>query len=131
MPITFSCPSCQSRMTVPDNMAGKRGKCSKCKGPVVVPGPLPGLQAVPAQAQAAPATVRVVVPANAEVWLDREKTNQTGMERAFVLPPLAPGKLHVVNVRASWVANGQVVEQFRVVGIKAGETAKVNFLEQR
>lgn len=39
MPITFTCAKCQARMTVPDNLAGKRGKCSKCKEPVIVPGP--------------------------------------------------------------------------------------------
>jgi hypothetical protein len=38
MPITFTCEKCQSRMTVPDNLAGKRGRCSKCKEPVTVPG---------------------------------------------------------------------------------------------
>ncbi|MFO0845237.1 MAG: hypothetical protein U0797_23120 [Gemmataceae bacterium] len=38
MPITFSCSSCKAKMTVPDTLAGKRGKCSKCKGPVIVPG---------------------------------------------------------------------------------------------
>ncbi len=98
---------------------------------VIVPGSLPALQPVPGVAEARPATIRVVVPYNAEVWLDREKTTQTGMERAFALPPLPPGKLHVVSVRASWLENGRVVEQVRAVGIKAGETAKVNFLMQR
>jgi hypothetical protein len=38
MPITFICPNCQCKMTVPDTLAGKRGKCSKCKGVVIVPG---------------------------------------------------------------------------------------------
>ena len=37
MPITFICPQCQCKMTVPDALAGKRGKCSKCKGVVIVP----------------------------------------------------------------------------------------------
>lgn len=37
MPITFSCSSCNARMTVPDHLAGKRGKCSKCKAAVLVP----------------------------------------------------------------------------------------------
>src|SRR4051794_32514056 len=37
MPITFSCPTCHLRMTVAETMAGKRGKCSKCKNPVIVP----------------------------------------------------------------------------------------------
>jgi uncharacterized protein (TIGR03000 family) len=101
---------------------------------VIVPGPLPALQPVPAdptvQGEARPATIRVVVPYNAEVWVEKEKTTQTGMERAFVLPPLAPGKTHVYSVRASWTENGRAVEQVRVVGIRAGETAKVNFLMQ-
>lgn len=38
MSISFSCPHCQSKMTVPDTLAGKRGKCSKCKNIVNVPG---------------------------------------------------------------------------------------------
>lgn len=38
MPITFNCQSCKAKMTVPDAMAGKRGKCSKCKAAVLVPG---------------------------------------------------------------------------------------------
>src|SRR4051812_7877916 len=38
MPITFQCPTCNSRMTVPDTMAGKRGKCRKCQTPIQVPG---------------------------------------------------------------------------------------------
>src|SRR5271157_2981888 len=37
MPITIVCPQCQCKMTVPDALAGKRGKCSKCKGVVTVP----------------------------------------------------------------------------------------------
>jgi uncharacterized protein (TIGR03000 family) len=99
--------------------------------PGVVPAPLPVLNAVPAGSEARPATIRVVVPQNAEVWLEKEKTSQTGTDRAFVLPPLATGKLHVYTVRAAWTENGRAVEQVRVVGIKAGETAKVNFLVQR
>jgi len=97
----------------------------------VVAGTLPALHPVPAVSEARPATIRVVVPYNAEVWLEKQKTTQTGMERAFVLPPLSAGQLHVYSVRASWVENGRAVEQVRVVGIKAGETAKVNFLMQR
>jgi len=37
MPITFQCQACQAKMTVADTLAGKRGKCSKCKEPAVVP----------------------------------------------------------------------------------------------
>src|SRR5438105_1252180 len=39
MPITFQCPNpnCQRRMTVKDELAGKRGTCTACKQPIVVP----------------------------------------------------------------------------------------------
>jgi hypothetical protein len=37
MPITFTCPQCRCKMAVPDSLAGKRGKCSKCKSVVTVP----------------------------------------------------------------------------------------------
>lgn len=50
MPITFTCAKCQARMTVPDNLAGKRGKCSKCKEPVTVPGSDTGPDAAAAPA---------------------------------------------------------------------------------
>jgi hypothetical protein len=63
MPITFTCSNCNARMSVPDQMAGKRGKCSKCKGAIVVPAPAnaapaaarkPGEAPRPAPAEAAP-----------------------------------------------------------------------------
>lgn len=37
MPITFSCTHCQSKMTVPENFAGKSGKCKKCNNVITVP----------------------------------------------------------------------------------------------
>jgi uncharacterized protein (TIGR03000 family) len=98
---------------------------------VVVPGPMPALHAVPVLDQARAATIRVVVPYNAQVWLEKEQRTETGMERVFTLPPLTPGKTHIYTVRAAWTENGRPVEQVRVVGIRAGETAKVNFLMQR
>lgn len=41
-------------MTVPDNLAGKRGKCSKCKEPVLVPGPEANGETQPIKAFAPP-----------------------------------------------------------------------------
>ncbi|MBY0232808.1 MAG: hypothetical protein K2W96_26295, partial [Gemmataceae bacterium] len=40
MAISFACPKCHLKMTVPEAMAGKRGRCSKCKAAVVVPSPI-------------------------------------------------------------------------------------------
>jgi uncharacterized protein (TIGR03000 family) len=92
---------------------------------------MPALYPVPVLDQARPATIRVVVPYNAQVWLEKEQSSESGMDRAFVLPALAPGKLHIYTVRAAWSENGRAVDQIRVVGIRAGETARVNFLMQR
>lgn len=39
MAISFQCSKCQARMTVPDSLAGKRGKCKNCQTPMVVPTP--------------------------------------------------------------------------------------------
>jgi hypothetical protein len=42
MPISFSCPSCQNRITAPDQAAGRRATCPGCKGAVIVPAPRTG-----------------------------------------------------------------------------------------
>jgi hypothetical protein len=62
MSITFSCSHCQSKMTVPDNLAGKKGNCSKCKGAIIVPAaanghaPRPAAPAKPAPPKPTAAT---------------------------------------------------------------------------
>jgi phage FluMu protein Com len=37
MPITLRCSSCAQALKVPDNMAGRRGKCPKCGAVLVIP----------------------------------------------------------------------------------------------
>lgn len=37
MPISVTCPTCAGRVRLPDNAAGRRFRCPKCKG--VIPGP--------------------------------------------------------------------------------------------
>ncbi len=39
MPITVLCPSCHSRITAPDKLAGKTAKCPKCQTAFVLPSP--------------------------------------------------------------------------------------------
>jgi len=39
MPIKIACPSCQKNLNVPDNAAGKRGKCPACQTIIAVPEP--------------------------------------------------------------------------------------------
>ncbi len=40
MPLTLTCPSCSTAATVPDEFAGKRGKCRNC-GSVITAPPIP------------------------------------------------------------------------------------------
>jgi len=41
MPISVQCPACQGRVKLPDNAAGRRFRCPKCKGVVLGPGTPP------------------------------------------------------------------------------------------
>lgn len=77
------------------------------------------------------ATIKLDVPAKAEVWFDAQKTTQTGAARAYETPALPEGKTVIYSVRARWTEDGKQVERYRVVGVRGGETAKINFLAER
>src|SRR2546426_545584 len=36
--IAFACPGCGEKLKVKDDLAGKRGKCPRCRSSVLVPG---------------------------------------------------------------------------------------------
>jgi predicted Zn finger-like uncharacterized protein len=56
MPLTINCPSCSTRLQVPDHAAGRQVKCPKCGTVMVVPGPA-------AAPRPAPSAVRPTRPA--------------------------------------------------------------------
>lgn len=97
----------------------------------IVPNNTVNLQPVPGAVAAGSATVKVIVPAGAEVYLEKEKMPGEGSERLFASPPLEAGKMYIYTVRATWTDGGRNFDQVRVVGVKAGESAKVNFFDQR
>jgi uncharacterized protein (TIGR03000 family) len=74
------------------------------------------------------ANVEVRVPANAEIWFDGVKTNQTGELRNFSTPPLEAGRNFSYEVRARWTEDGKPVERTRTVRVRAGERTVVDFL---
>jgi len=78
---------------------------------------------------AAPATVEVRVPADAELWFDGTKTSQTGSQRIFATPPLPPGQAFTYEVRATWMSGGAPMSQIRKVQVQAGQTSVVTFTE--
>lgn len=78
----------------------------------------PGSQAV---------LLNVRVPANAEVLVDGQRTNQVGTARQFISPPLAPGFEYTYMVEARWQENGQPVTKTRKVTVQPGREATIDF----
>ena len=76
-------------------------------------------------------TLRVSVPASAELFVDGVKTAQTGADRVFESPPGDAGRDVSYELTARWVENGAPVERTRSVGGKAGETVRVDFAAAR
>ena len=70
--------------------------------------------------------LRVQVPENAQVFLDDQKTSQTGPVREFVTPPLNPGQPFSYDVKARWTENGQEVVRDKRVTFHAGDRLTVD-----
>lgn len=75
------------------------------------------------------ARLEILVPtADAQVWVQGVKTTQTGTDRQFVSPPLAPGSNYTYTVRARWRgAGGRMVTQTRQVSVTPGRSSQVDF----
>ena len=73
--------------------------------------------------------VRVMVPANAEVWFDDNPTQQRGSIREFLTPPLTPGLQSTYEIRARWREGNHDMTQTRKVSIQAGQTVTVDFIK--
>jgi uncharacterized protein (TIGR03000 family) len=93
--------------------------------------PTPPDATQPDQSAVAPADtkahMRVIVPADAEIWFDGDKTSQTGAAREFVSPTLTPGTDYSYEIRARWTENGKPVDQTRSITVRAGSLTVVNF----
>ncbi len=76
---------------------------------------------------AAPVSVSVRVPANAEVWFNGSKTTQTGARREFRSPPVPPGDGYGYEIRARWQSPNGTVDQTRTVRVRAGQHVIVDF----
>ncbi|HWG42408.1 MAG TPA: TIGR03000 domain-containing protein [Gemmataceae bacterium] len=83
----------------------------------------------PTNAPSKVAYIRVRVPANAELWMNKEKRTQTGTIREFVTPALNPDHIYVYNVRARWTEEGGIsVEKTLRVRTISGTRVTVNFV---
>jgi uncharacterized protein (TIGR03000 family) len=80
----------------------------------------------PAASPAAAATIRVLVPAGAEVWFDDVPTAQGGTQRLFVTPPLGEGQTYPYEVRARWGSAGAEMNRTRTIHVAAGDRLTVD-----
>ncbi len=81
----------------------------------------------PGASQEPIAHVRVIVPADAEVWFGDGKTKQTGTMCEFVSPELTPGKEYAYEIKARWKQGDKDVVQTRQVDVSAGAWKVVDF----
>lgn len=89
----------------------------------------PGMRLPPQPPPPAPVAVRlqVRVPvADAEVWLEGNKTRQQGLVREFLSPPLSPGQTYQYHLKAAWSENEQRQETARTIAVLPGEHVRVD-----
>jgi uncharacterized protein (TIGR03000 family) len=72
------------------------------------------------------AHVTVIVPADAELWVDGSKTTSRGSVREFQSPPLEPGR-YAYDFRAHWMENGREMTQTQTVAVSPGAHITVDF----
>jgi uncharacterized protein (TIGR03000 family) len=71
------------------------------------------------------ATLIVHLPADAQLTVEGQPTQQTSARRLFVSPPLTPGKTYYYTLRAEVVRNGQKLTTTREVAVRAGQQTEV------
>jgi uncharacterized protein (TIGR03000 family) len=95
--------------------------------------PAPGQ--VPPPAQAPPRTtgtgdaiLSVRAPDNATIWVNGQRTTQSGARREFVSAGLAPGRKYTYEVRAQWTgSDGKLVDITQRLPLEAGVRREVDF----
>jgi hypothetical protein len=138
--IKFECPSCNAHIRVPDEHAGKRGKCPKCHQRVTVPA-LPEAQddlllLEPLDMPAVPQSFVEDLPSacpEAGEMSDAESPSQAGQRRApwlidvFLYPMTQTGFIHLaifvcipllVNLFQTLLGRAAIVTWILAVGIR-------------
>lgn len=69
----------------------------------------------------------VILPANAELWFNGTKTTQTGSQREFYSPVLTTGKHYSYEIKATWLKDGERMEQVRTAEVQANDWQKIDF----
>jgi uncharacterized protein (TIGR03000 family) len=72
------------------------------------------------------AVLRVRVPADAELWVEGQRTAQRGTERILVSPPLLEGHHFYYDLLGLWVEDGKQVARRRKVPVFPGDRLTVD-----
>src|SRR6516164_2173419 len=67
-----------------------------------------------------PATIRVILPADARLTFDGQATQSTGSNRVFVTPPLAMRKNFCYSLECRFVRAGKTITVHQDITIEAG-----------
>jgi uncharacterized protein (TIGR03000 family) len=73
------------------------------------------------------ATIVVRVPADAQVYIFNQLTQQTGTTRSFVTPAVELGRKYSYDIRAEVMRQGQLVSQTQHITFQAGQRVEVDF----
>jgi uncharacterized protein (TIGR03000 family) len=76
------------------------------------------------------AHLRLIVPENAQLWFEGQKTSQKGRVRNFVSPPLTPGTTYNYSVRIRYTGeNGREVEKTQSIAVQANDWRTIDLTQ--
>jgi|GEM_PF-392635 len=73
-----------------------------------------------------PATIKLIVPADAVVEVDGAKRKQTGIERTYLTPDLDAGKKYEYRFKITYMVDGKPVVVEKTVSVEAGKEAIID-----
>jgi uncharacterized protein (TIGR03000 family) len=93
------------------------------------PPPAPAVPS-PTATDEAPAELTIILPSDADLFVDGIQTPGSDGVRTYSSPPLKPGVNYVYTIRARWTEEGKPVDHTRKIQVKAGTRVRVDFLAQ-
>ncbi len=72
------------------------------------------------------ATIKVLIHPEARLAIDNYVTTQTGAERLFETPPLAPGRKFTYTLTAVWQENERPIKRMDVATVRAGKETLID-----
>jgi uncharacterized protein (TIGR03000 family) len=88
----------------------------------------PASQTVTLAPPPAPVTIDVIVPADAELWIEGKKMTQVGPERKFMSPALESGRRYTYDFRIRFKEDGREQTKTRTFDVLAGNHYKLDFV---